>query len=115
MQVSKALRSAIHRQRESGRTKATRYSSRLKAAVADHVRSRRSAGVPFATLSMELGLPVNTLRRWVEGGAGGASKVASVEVIEGPRSSSPVLVTPSGHRVEGLSLGALAELLVRLT
>lgn len=114
MQTSKALRSAIERQRESGHTKATRYSSRLKAAVAEHVRSRRGAGTSFETLSAELALPVNTLRRWVEGSAG-ASKVASVEVVEGPRSSSPVLVTPSGHRVEGLSLAGLAELLVRLT
>jgi len=113
MQTSKALHSAIRRQRDSKRTKAARYSSHLKAAVVDHVRSRRTAGIPFETLSVELGLPVNTLRRWIEGGA---RKVATVEVVEGPRAlSSPVLVTPSGHRVEGLSLAALAELLVRLT
>jgi hypothetical protein len=65
MKTTQALRSAIQRQRTLGRTKVARYSSQLKAAVAEHVRFRRAAGASFEALSSELGLPVNTLRRWL--------------------------------------------------
>jgi hypothetical protein len=112
MRTSKALQAAIHRQQAGRRTKATRYTASLKRSIGEHVRSRRSSGASLEGLSVELGLPVNTLRRWSGGVASG--RLARVEVSECPQAREPVLVMRSGHRVEGLTIAGLVELLARL-
>lgn len=113
MKTSKALRRAIDRHRGSRVHQSFRYPSALKQCVAEYTRSQRLAGVPYAALVVELGLPLNTLRRWCEESSAG--RLASVELSADPASDGPVLVTRSGHRVEGLSLRALCEVLERLS
>lgn len=115
MRTSKALQAAIQRQQAGRRSKAARYTAPLKRSVGDHVRSRRHSGSSLEALSVELGLPVNTLRRWSAGRRGG--QLARVEVSDGippVPASTPVLVTRSGHRVEGLTIAGLVELLAQL-
>lgn len=111
MSSLQALRTAIQRHREKHHPKALRYSPELRKAVAELVRSQRSAGVSYEALVRTLGLPINTLRRWSERERAG--RLASVEVKAEP--SHAVLVTRSGIRVEGLTIADLAELLERLT
>ncbi len=112
MKTSKALRTAIERHREARVHQAFRYPSHLKQAVAEFTRAQRSAGVSYEALVLDLGLSLNTLRRWCEGSQQG--RLANVELAEAI-SSGPVLVTRSGHRVEGLSVAALCEVLERLS
>jgi hypothetical protein len=111
MKSSKALRRAIQRHRERQHTRAARYSPELKKAVAELVRFRRSAGVSYQGLVTELDLPINTLRRWTE--VEQPARLTRVELTS--EVSGPVLMTRSGIRVEGLTIGDLAELLARLT
>lgn len=113
MRTSKRLRAAIDGHRETQGEHAFRYPLQLKQAVAEYVRSRRSAGVSYETLVGELGLSINTLRRWSEGRREG--RLAKVSLTNPTPSLDLVLVTRTGHRVEGLSISSLGDLLERLS
>ena len=85
------------------------------------IRQRRARGVGVAELAGALGLSGETLRRWLEDDVeepprGGHPRPMPVAVIgrEAQSSGALSLVTPSGLRVEGLSVETAAELLTRL-
>ncbi|MFQ5472913.1 MAG: transposase [Dehalococcoidia bacterium] len=109
----KALQAAIRDEQRNQKRKRARYPDEVRVAVAELVLAERSRGTTLASLSESLGLPINTLRRWCERREGG-SRLAAVEIVAGDRADGPVLVTPSGHRVEGLSLASVLELLEHL-
>jgi hypothetical protein len=71
------------------------------------------AGKSLGSVAEELGLGPATLTRWLgRGGAGEPLRPVEVQREEeapGP-TSSLVVVTPSGWRIEGLRLAELAEL-----
>lgn len=101
----------------------------MEAAWALHVRGAR-----WRDIGATLGLPRSTVYRWAqewsdEFGAPQAEQVfetpASPDVpvflpvqvtppSRGMASTAPCLITPAGHRVEGLDLNALTVLLERL-
>ena len=70
------------------------------------------------SVARELGLSESGLGRWMRRSGEPSGRFRPVEVVDsvsGPfPSSSLVLVTPQGYRVEGLSLAAVAALLPRL-
>ncbi|MFQ5600894.1 MAG: hypothetical protein ACE5G2_10115 [Candidatus Krumholzibacteriia bacterium] len=68
----------------------------------------------MGTLASDLGLPPNTLTRWC---SAAARVLEQVEIVPRPPESAPgpVLVSASGHRVEGLTVEDLAILLGRLS
>lgn len=109
----KELQAAIRREQRNPKGKAVRYPSEVREAVAAFVRAERSRGVTFGALATGLALPVNTLRRWSERHSV-RPRLAPVEVVAETPAPVPVLVTPSGHRVEGLTVAALGDLLERL-
>ncbi len=93
----------------------------LRERVLVATRQRRAGGASVATLAEALGLSVETLRRWlgtdVEGQPrAGHPRPMPVAVIGDAAQSRGALslVTPSGFRVEGLSVETAAELLARL-
>lgn len=93
----------------------------LRERVVAAVQRRREDGVSVAKLAEALGLSVETLRRWldtaVEGQpSAGRPRPMPVALIGGAdqRSGALSLVTPTGFRVEGLSVETAAELLARL-
>jgi transposase-like protein len=111
--TQKNLQTAIRRERRGQRRKALRYPAKLREAVVEFVRGERSRGTSLISLADALDLPINTLSRWCEKYERG-SRLAPVEVVSGGPADGPVLVTPSGHRVEGLSVESLFQLLERL-
>lgn len=101
--------------KQAGRRVPVRLRSRLVAIV----RSRRAAGHSLSALADALGLAAETLSRWLAAPAPEA--VAGVDrplpvLVTSPATppTALTLITPSGYRVEGLSLAAAAELLARL-
>jgi transposase-like protein len=83
-------------------------------------RQRRDGGASVARLAGALGLSVETLRRWLDTDVeepphGGHARPMPVAVVAAAQNRGALsLVTPSGFRVEGLSVEAAAELLARL-
>lgn len=111
--TQKDLQAAIRRAKRNPRRKVPRYSAVVREAVAAFVRGELAGGGSMVAVAETLGLPINTVRRW-SATAGSPSRLAPVEVVTDVAPAHPVLVTPCGHRVEGLSVAALAVLFERL-
>lgn len=110
---SSELRRAIRRQQSTRSHQGSRYPAELRRQVAEYVEAERSEGRPIRAIAAELGLPINTVTRWST--TSRAGRVRRVEVVGPSPASSVVLISPSGHRVEGLDLPSLALLLERLS
>jgi hypothetical protein len=111
--TGKQLQAAIQEQRRNRSHGAARYPANLRKAVADFVRAERSQGRTLGSIAEMLGLPVNTLRLW-SGKHPSEGRLESIQVVSNAAPESPVLVTRSGLRVEGLSMSSVVELLERL-
>jgi hypothetical protein len=88
-------------------------SAELREAVTTYVRREREKGVTFDALAASIGLSMNTLARAAREGARGAGPTlvpVRMKIEEGGR-RGPIVVTPGGYRVEGLSVPQAAELL----
>lgn len=92
----------------------------LRERVLDATRRRRAGGASVAELAGALGLAGETLRRWLDTDVeqpapSGHARPLPVAVIGGAQGRGALsLVTPSGFRVEGLSVETAADLLARL-
>ena len=95
----------------SGRSR--RYSSALKARILDVLQARRAQGASWAQLAEQVGVSLETLRRWsATTSTKGAARMRRVRVVaERPASSGVSLVSASGHRVDGLTLEQIVTLL----
>jgi hypothetical protein len=102
----------VLRQVERGRGK--RVASEVKQRVARYGRARREAGAGYREIARELGLSVETARRWcstaeASGSRPSRGRMVRVEVV--PERGRAAVVSPSGYRVEGLTLEEVAALL----
>lgn len=83
----------------------------LKDRAGAWIRDQRAAGRTVAELATELGVAAGTILRWSDGGA---RALVPVQIVPDRTAASAVLVSPSGFRIEGLSLAdavrALREL-----
>jgi len=98
--------------RRARRTEA--LSGELREAVTTYVRREREGGATLGALAAAIGLSMNTLARAARGGGARAAGGALVPVrmkIDEAGQRGPIVVTPSGYRVEGLSVSQAAELL----
>ena len=96
-----------------------RIPARLKSRILSVVRGRQANGESQRGLAEALGLSGETLRRWltapsaVEDRAPVRPLPVSVMPLPSP-AVSLALVTPTGYRVEGLTVASAVELLSRL-
>ena len=101
-----------------GRT--TRIPDPVRQAVLAYVVEARKAGRPWSTIRRTLGLSEGVLRRWQRSGKKvprpHASLLRPISIKPAPISDQKhlCLVTPSGMRLEGLTVESAAELLRRL-
>jgi orotate phosphoribosyltransferase-like protein len=105
-----SLREAVSRH-EPGRGK--RYPEALERRVVEYARARRARGASWSQLASELGLRYETVRRWVERGnkSKGEPKMRAVAVVPEHAGATISIVTPSGVRVEGITLDDAMALL----
>jgi transposase-like protein len=88
---------------EPGRGK--RYPRELKARIIEHARARRGEGVSWARIAQELGLAFETIRRWcVAVEAKPSRSMVPVRVVAEADERAVSVVSPAGHRIEGLTL-----------
>ena len=111
MTSSIQIRRAVERLEERG--SGVRYPIELKTKLIDETRSLREAGVTLEEVGEKLGVPWRTLARWCAAERKAKPRFRQVEVLMTPR-SSPTVHGPRGIRIEGLDVGGLAELIVRL-
>ena len=98
------------------RRRGRRYPPEIRQRVGAAATRRRREGASWELIGRELGIPHETVLRLaavVGGEEVGAFK--RVEVSVGSSSTASLsLTTPSGHRVDGLDVDGVAELLRRL-
>ena len=98
---------------------ATRYSAAFRAEVVLIARARVADGIAVARIARELGLRTQTLSLWLRGTPATALRAVRVErdpdsaipVAVATSGIRPVVVTPSGLRVEGLDLAGIVQLM----
>lgn len=108
-------REVLARERGPGR----RYPEELRERAARWAVEQRRAGASWEELGGELGLRVDTLRRWVSAEPRGAAPrsgerdvaMVPVRVISAPSERTFAVVSPTGYRLEGVTLAEAASLL----
>jgi transposase-like protein len=92
-----------------------RYPEELRQLAVEYAQQARGQGHSWRLIAERLGLSEWSLHRWlrrsIKGGESHSLRVHEVRVTEQTSASQPVLVMPSGARVEGLSMRDLVALL----
>ncbi len=94
--------------------KAIRYPIAFRAAVAALTRVQLDQGASMNRVARTLGLPAQSLLRWVEQSAPPVLRPVTVRPAAAPPAppaAGPVLLTPQGLRVEGLDRDTLITVL----
>lgn len=98
------------------RHRGARIPPALRAAIAAYTRDERAAGASCGAMAERLGVSSESVRRWVgtrPGRDGMGGGLVPVHVVA--EAGRPLTVrSPTGYRVEGLSVEETAELLRRL-
>ena len=72
---------------------------------------RRQRGDWWCELSRELGVPARTLKRWATPRPEGALSLRRVDVLDDPPIRTVTIVSPSGLRIEGVTIADAITLL----
>ncbi len=98
------------------RHRGARVPPALRAAIAAYAREERAGGASCGAIAERLGVCSESIRRWARTGPGRdgrAGGLVPVHVV-GEAVRTLTVWSPSGYRVEGLSIAETAELLRRL-
>jgi hypothetical protein len=101
----------IHIERGRGR----RYPAALRDRIARWTRARRASGGNWQDIAAELEIGIETLKRWTASGHMTETALVPIEVIAdapglGTGDHEFCLVTRAGHRIEGLRLADVIEI-----
>ncbi len=110
----RALRSEAHQLTRGKAPKAIRYPVAFREAVAALTRAQLDQGASINRVAGALGLPAQSLTRWLQQSAPPVLRPVTVRpdpVAPAPPAAGPVLLTPQGVRVEGLDRDTLLAVL----
>lgn len=115
-QEALAIRAELAQLEHRGRGRA--YPERLRKRMIAYVETRRAEGAATRLAGDEIGMDWRTLLRWAPCAMSAGFEQVVVQEQEAAAASAAaarlVVHTPSGLRIEGLDLGALAELVRKL-
>lgn len=119
-QQTRSLQAAARRHQTGPTPKRYRYPAELRRRILAHLERRRAEGATLSAVAAEVGVTTQTLRRWLERDRQPAKlrRVVVTEPEPRPRSAvaeRAILVTPTGYRVEGLSVEAVVRILRSLS
>ena len=106
------IRSCLRRVRRGREARGVRYPVEIRQDVVRFILDREAEGQSRAAAAAVLGLKYQTVRRWLRA----TVRLRPVAVVGGPAAATeasvpaPVLITPSGVRVEGLDIETLTRL-----
>ena len=110
-ELTNLRRQLSHIERGRGR----RYPAALRDRIARWARARRGDGASWRDIAAELEIAVETIKRWTSTGEVAETALVPVEVIPGAPGFGTGdhefrLVTRAGHRIEGLRLADVIEI-----
>jgi transposase len=102
---------ASYLRKKNGEKKNSFYSKEERKYACGYIKKEIDKGKKISEIAQELGISQDTVKRWSKKPEKEAGRFKRIEIVEQPRQSEPVLITNKGHRIEGLSLENMAELL----
>lgn len=99
---------------QGGQRRGKRYSADLRQRVVQWARPRHAAGQSWPELAVELGVALDTVRRWCVGQPPRKSsrrRVVPVQVVDNATSDAAGSVSVTAWRASGLTAAQAAELL----
>ena len=81
-----------------------RFSAALRAEITAWLAEHRSRGEWWCDLARAIGVPADTLKRWMAPRTTDAARLLPVEIIDAPPVGTITLVSPKGVRLEGVSI-----------
>jgi transposase-like protein len=94
------------------RGRGRRIPTALRERITVWATTRRAQGAWWSELARHLGIPAQTLMRWAAASRSGRSlSLRPVEVLEAEPVRTMSIVSPSGLRVEGLTIGDVITIL----
>ena len=87
------------------------YPEALRERIVRWARRQLAAGGTAAAATASLGIGRDTLRRWL---APESTALVRVEVVDTPRAAEVSVVSPSGFRIDGLTIDEATAVLRRL-
>ena len=98
------------------RHRGARVPPALRAAIAAYARDERAAGASCGAIAERLGVSAESIRRWAfaEPVRDGNSARVPVHLVAAAAATTLTVWSPTGYRVDGLSVNEAAELLRRL-
>ena len=106
---------AARRLLESSRTRGGRLRAEGRREVVAAVERARASGMTYGAISTTLGVDLDALHRWRWTERSERPAMVAVRVQQPVRAVSLVVHGPRGLRIEGLTVGELAELVQRLS
>lgn len=94
------------------RGRGQRYGPELKAQAVSLAKAERRAGVSWKTIAEGIGVHAKTLRDWCT--SAGETRMHRVQVVKEKAASTLSVVSPTGYRMEGLSLEQATALMAKL-
>ena len=111
------LRAEAHHLARGKAPRAIRYPAEFRAAATAVTRTQLSQGTAISRVAAALGLPTQSLVRWLETPTRPVLRpvaIAAAPAATAEHRAGPVLITPGGVRVEGLEREALVAVLQAL-
>jgi hypothetical protein len=98
------------------RTRGARVPAALRAQIAAYAQQRRGDGASCAGIAAGVGVSTESIRRWVTPRPVTTERaLVAVHVVDAaPAGERLAVVSPTGYRVDGLTLGQVAALLRQL-
>ncbi len=87
---------------DAGRGK--RYPQELKARITEFAKKRRREGASWAQIAEDVGIAFETLRRWCIAMGETSPAMVPVHVVPDEAERTVSVVSPTGYRIEGVSL-----------
>jgi transposase-like protein len=81
-----------------------RYTPELRERIIAYAADRHAEGVSWESIAAELGMSTETLRGWRTADDGSSRAMVPVRVVPDAEVISVRVVSPGGHRIEGLTL-----------
>ncbi len=94
------------------RGRGQRYAPELKSQASAWAKAERRAGGSWKTIAAAIGVHPKTLRDWCM--QAGETRLRRVHVVEDEAPASVSVVSPSGYKIEGLTLSEATALLGKL-
>jgi hypothetical protein len=111
MQQDRELRDLTRAIAAFRKSRDARYPAKLRSRITAWVAAQRERGEWWTEIVSAIGIPAQTLIRWCDTRGATTTAMKAVDVIDAPPVGTVTLVSPTGLRIEGISVDTAIAIL----